>query len=623
VPIENVKIYILDNYLKPVPTNVIGEIYIGGAALARGYLNNPELAAQKFVISHLSLVISSSKKHSKAANDRLYQTGDLAKPLPDGNIEFLGRRDQQVKIRGYRIELGEIENRLLNNSQVKEAVVVAREEADGDRYLCAYIVPAFPGPASTRGSTGAFESSGLRKFLSEELPAYMVPSYIAALDEIPLTPNGKVDRKALPGPVPEAAADYAAPGNALEEKLVEIWLDVLGLSRDAWHDSQGNHLIIGINDNFFELGGHSLKATILVSKIHKELNVKVPLAEVFKHQTIRGLSKYIGDMGEDKYASIEPVEKKEYFALSSAQKRLYFLQQTDLNSTGYNMPFTFPLGENIEKNKLESTLKQLIARHENLRTSFTVVDGEPTQRVHDEVEFKLEYFNHETHEKHERGDQSKVFGGPGTFFQKGSWPPEAIIKNFIRPFDLTRAPLMRSGLIKLPEGLHIWMVDMHHIISDGTSHMILSEDFLAFYNGTELEPLRLHYKDFSQWQNRSVESCGIKDQESYWLELFSGEIPRLELPADNKRPEVFTFAGDVYSFRLDREDALKFKALGSRNGATLYMNILAVVNTLFYKYSGQKDIIIGTGIAGRPHADLQHIIGMFVNTLGIYSLKNW
>jgi amino acid adenylation domain-containing protein len=597
VPIENVKIYILDNYLKPVPTNVIGEIYIGGAALARGYLNNPELAAQKFVISHLSLVISSSKKHSKAANDqcpmtndRLYQTGDLAKPLPDGNIEFLGRRDQQVKIRGYRIELGEIENRLLNSSEIKEAVVVAREEADGDRYLCAYIVPAFPGPAGTRGSTGAFESSGLREFLSEELPGYMVPPYIVPLDEIPLTPNGKVDRKALPKPVPEAAADYAAPGNALEEKLVEIWLDVLGLSKDGWRDSRKKRPIIGINDNFFEIGGHSLKATILASRIHKELNVKIPLAEVFKHQTVKELATYINGAEKNEYVGIEPVEKKEYYPLSPAQKRLYFLQQLDPESTAYNVPLVVSIEKDIARERLELVLKRLIARHESLRTSFVKVDEVPYQEIHDEVAFEIEYF---------------------------SMPHASLTKNFIRAFDLSRVPLMRVGVInhESPGGLLVF--DMHHIVTDERSHHILPDEFITSFNDIDLQlpPLRLQYKDYSQWLHNPEQEKMVKRQEAYWIQLLSDELPVLTLPLDYPRPGFRSFAGSSMQFLFNREETKHLQDLSKKSGTTLYMTLLSIFNILAAKLSGLEDIIVGTPIAARRHADLQKIIGMFVNTI--------
>ncbi|HLP58252.1 MAG TPA: condensation domain-containing protein, partial [Candidatus Deferrimicrobium sp.] len=391
----------------------------------------------------------------------------------------------------------------------------------------------------------------------------------------------------LPAPAPqsEGPADYTAPANELENKLALIWSDVLAVAGEQ----------ISMDGNFFQLGGHSLKATVLVAKIHKELNVKIPLAEIFKIPTIRQLAGYIKGMTRNSYAAMEPVEKREYYPLSSAQKRLYFLQQLDLNGTGYNMPMVLPFGKEITKDKLESTLKQLIARHESLRTSFERVKEDVVQVIHpaESIEFSLDYY------------------------EPGPVEPGKIIKDFIRPFDLSRAPLIRSGLIAFPDGNRAWIVDVHHIISDGTSHTILTEDFTAMYSGKELKPLPVQYKDFALWQNRLFAGGGIQNQEAYWLELYTGEIPKLNLPTDYKRPNVFTFEGDRYRLRLESDDADKFKALAVRYGGTLYMNMLAALNTLFYKYTGQTDIIIGSGIAGRRHADIQAVVGMFVNTLAM------
>jgi fengycin family lipopeptide synthetase D len=571
-PIWNTRLYILDEAQRLLPIGVAGELCLSGDGLARGYLNNPELTAEKF--DHDLWDFQDYRDEEKRGNyqkflqkeppgrRRLYKTGDLARWLWDGNVEFLGRIDYQVKIRGFRIELGEIESRLSRHESIREAVVIDRENREGDRYLCAYI---------NFGSVSGLTHAEMKEYLSRVVPDYMVPAYFVQLDEIPLTSSGKVDRKKLPEPETAASEGYTPPGNRVEEALVKIWSEVLGVD-----------VLPGIEANFFDLGGHSLKATILTSRIHKELDVKVPLAEVFKRQTIRELAGYIRETGQTKYAVVEPLEKKEYYALSSAQKRLYFLQQMAPGSTGYNMPLVLSMGKELEREKLESTLKKLIARHESLRTSFGTVNDIPVQEIHDRVEFEMEYYD--------------------------------LAGHFIRPFDLSCAPLMRSGLIRHPDGNHTWMVDMHHIVSDGTSHTILTEDFTALYNGEELEPLPLQYKDFSGWQNHLFASGAIKVQEDYWL-----EIPRLQLPGDYKRPEVFTFAGANFNFMPDREDGVRFGALAARNGGTLYMNILALLNTLFYKYTGQTDIIVGTGIAGRPHADLQRIIGMFVNTLAMRS----
>jgi len=613
-PIWNTRLYVLGPSLRLQPIGIPGELCITGDGVARGYLNQPELTAEKFNpdfqyekekiegFHHSSLITHHSV---------LYRTGDLARWLSDGNIEFLGRIDYQVKIRGFRIEMGEIENQLLKHDLLKEVVVIDQANPGGapvieeEKYLYAYFV-AVEKIAGT--SDEKLSTTELRDFLSHTLPGYMVPAYFIQVDRIPLTPNGKIDRKALPAPEFTTGEEYTAPRNEIEKKLAEIWAEVLG------RDSSSFQAPIGIHDNFFQMGGHSLKATILTSKIHKELNVKVPLAEVFKSQTIRELAEYIGaseDSETHKYAAIEAVEKREYYPLSSAQKRLYFLQQLDLESTSYNLPLILPLEKDIDKDKIESTLKRMIKRHENLRTSFEKVNEEPVQKIHKEVEFRIDVYDltgaqveAKVEVEGERDSSSLHHSSFSTH-------------HFIRPFELSRAPLMRSGLIRLPDGYHAWIVDIHHVISDGTSHTILTEDFMGLYREEELTPLRLHYKDFSQWQNRLFKSDEIKVQEAYWLSVLQGEIPQLELPLDFKRPDVFTFEGDRYSITMERDDAVKFRALGSKHGATLYMNILAALNTLFFKYTGQTDIIIGSVIAGRPHADLQHIIGMFVNTLAM------
>ncbi|MCP5049719.1 MAG: AMP-binding protein, partial [bacterium] len=429
----------------------------------------------------------------------------------------------------------------------------------------------------------------LRDHLAAELPDYMIPSHFVPLGHIPLTPNGKVDFKALPesGDDEWEAGNITAPRNEMEEKLLMIWSDVLRTDKEA----------LGIDTNFFQSGGHSLNAVNMINLIHKELGVSIPLGELFQIPTISELAHYIRQAEKEEFSTIQPAEEREYYPLSSAQKRLYFLHRIDHTSINYNMPFILPVGSNIEKDQLESILKRLINRHESLRTSFEMIGENPVQRVRENVSFEMEYIE-----------------GINT------------IEDFVRPFDLSKAPLMRSALIRRSEGNHIWIVDIHHIVSDGTSHAILEEDFIALYNGEEPEPpkLRIQYKDFSHWQNHLFESGGIGSQWDYWLELYADadEIPHLTLPADLKRPPVFTFLGDHCGFKLGTEDVARFNSLASRCGGTLYMNILAVLNTLFYLYTGQTDIIIGSGSAGRRHADLQRIMGMFINTLAMRNRPN-
>jgi amino acid adenylation domain-containing protein/non-ribosomal peptide synthase protein (TIGR01720 family) len=587
-PIANYRLYILDRRHRPLPIGTAGELCIAGPGVSRGYLNHPELTADKFLnlaaktredtriptSSHFTVPMDSPlERGAPKGRGVLYRTGDRCRWLPDGTIEFLGRLDFQVKIRGYRIEPAEIEAQLRRHQDILDAAVIDRRDESGDRYLTAYFIPK-------TSRTNPTSPAKFRHYLAGILPDYMIPAFFVLLEELPLTPGGKLDRKALPEPLIRPGDRYVPPAGDLERKLLEIWSGVLGIDKD----------VLGSSANFFHLGGHSLKATILTSRIHKELAVKVPLTEVFKRPTVRGLAAYIRQARQEKYAGIKAVEKREYYALSSAQKRLYFLQQMEPDSTVYNMPLVLSVRD-MAGDGIESALKQLIVRHESLRTSFARLDDVPVQRVHEGVDFRMEYAK----------------GAAGA------------VKSFIRPFDLAVAPLIRSGLIRLPEGGLIWMLDIHHIVSDGTSHTVLAEDFKALRRGEALAGLRLHYKDFAAWQNRLFDSDEIAAQQEYWLKLYadSRQVPRLQLPTDYKRPEVFTFGGASYEWLLDREDAAGFKALAVRYGATLYMNILAALNTLFYKYTGQTDIIIGTGIAGRPHADLQSIIGMFVNTLAM------
>jgi bacitracin synthase 3 len=591
-PIGNSSVFIVDKYNHLQPVGVPGELWVGGAGLARGYLNNPELTFEKFInykqIPNQKLQITCNEKTSSpylphatySTNSTIYRTGDLARWLPDGSIDFLGRIDHQIKIRGFRVELGEIEKRLLNVSGVKEAVVLAREEDGGDKYICAYFV-----------SDKEYEISGLREHLSKKMPDYMIPPYFVQVEKIPVTPNGKVDRRALPKPGLKVSESYTAPRNEIEKKLVELWSEILG--RDALHALQ-LQTSLGIDDNFFELGGHSLKATILVSKIHKVFDVNVPLTEIFKTPRIRELAEYIKGKGKEFFISIKPVEEKEYYPLSSAQKRLYILQQMNIDGTAYNMPEIIPLPAVSDLEKIKETFKRVIKRHESLRTSFHMVNNTPVQKIHENVKFEIE------------GNNTKI--------------SEEMINHFIRPFDLSQAPLLRIGLVSHIDGDNLLLVDIHHIISDGFSHEILVKDFLALHEGEELIPLRIQYKDFSGWQNREKEEENFKSQERYWLEEFKGEIPVLELPTDYPRPVIQSFEGDSVNFEISAKETWALKTMALKKNSTLFMVLVAVVNVLLSKLSGQEEIIIGTPIAGRRHADLDKIIGMFVNTL---TLRNY
>ncbi len=559
-PISNTEIYILNRNDKLQPIGISGELCISGDGLAKGYLNREELTKEKFVQS------------TYKDKELIYRTGDLARWLPDGSIEFIGRIDHQVKIRGFRIELGEIENELLKHNKIREAIVIAKEDNSGNKYLCGYVA-------------GEVELSNkeLREHLSKNLPEYMIPAYFINLDKLPLTANGKVDRKALPEPDGSIStgAEYVAPSSEIEEKLVNIWSEVLGIEK------------IGINDNFFELGGHSLKAINISAKISKELNVSVPLREMFKTPTIKGIANYVEGTKQSIYSKIESAYECEYYPLSSAQKRIYTLQQFEENSTSYNMPIVMTLEGELDKSKLEESFNKLIQRHEALRTSFDVIDGEPVQIVHKEVSFAIEYT-----------EASKEKAGE-------------ITEVFVKAFDLSKAPLIRVVLVKINNKEHILMIDKHHIISDGVSMGILTKEFIELYDGKELPKLRIQYKDFAVWQNELFKSGEIKKQEEYWLRAFEGEVPVLNMPVDHQRPSIQSFEGDSIGFELNEELTDKLKQIARKTGSTMYMVLLSACNVLLSKYSGQEDIVIGSPIAGRRHADLQNIMGMFVNTLAM------
>jgi amino acid adenylation domain-containing protein len=593
-PIANYNVYILDDH-HLVPIGVPGEICISGAGAARGYLNNPELTAEKFdrdfwdnqdeyhrsYMSHMSYT---------------YKTGDLARWLPDGNIEFLGRIDSQIKIRGFRIEPGEIENQLLNYKDITAAVVVSPKDEVGDKYLCAYIV-----------SDKEISIPPLKKHLSRLLPYYMIPAYIIQVEEIPLTLHGKVDAKALPKPVIKKSALHQGPRDWWEEQMTLLWSEVLGSVKET----------LSIDANFFDMGGHSLKATILAAKIHKTFNVKLPLVEVFKQPSIREQAGYIKNAVKDEYIPITPVEKKEYYDLSSAQKRLYILQRLEPGSTSYNMPQTISLVDETDIKKLEKTFIKLIERHESLRTSFLQVDEKPVQKVHDKVEFEIEYYDLQVTGVGDRNRwRSEGRGGLAPLSLESPLP----IENFILPFDLREAPLLRVGLVKTVENNHILMLDMHHIITDGTAQGILEKEFMALFQEEELPllaPMRLQYKDFSRWQNSEKQTQLLKQQEFYWTKAFADEPPVLNLPTDYPRPLMQSFEGNLVNFVLNENETGTLKNIAKENDTTLYMVVLSLFTILLSKLSGQEDIIVGTPIAARRHADLENIIGMFVNTLAM------
>ncbi|MCP4155032.1 MAG: amino acid adenylation domain-containing protein, partial [bacterium] len=502
-PIANTQIYILGASGAIQPIGAVGELCISGDGLARGYLNRPELTSEKFIPLSKELCPdwNDPKKESPTRGFKLYRTGDLARWLPDGNIEFMERIDHQVKIRGFRIELGEIEDQVSQFHQVKETVVVALENKTGDKYLCAYIVPA---SQTLQGETPLIDTidiPGLKNHLEKNLPHYMVPAHFLPLPRIPLTPNGKVDRKSLPQPEITATAGHTPPRNKKEELLAGVWAEILDIDKKQ----------IGIDNNFFELGGHSIKATRMISRVHKETEIYVPLPKLFKNPTIRAFALLLEKPGHhennesknndyETYMTIPPAGEKPYYPLTSSQNRLYIMQEYEKSSTVYNITAVFDVTGVLDTLRLETTFMKLIRRHESLRASVSMEAGRAVQRIHPEVEFEIEYATVESEAQLPEG-----------------------INRCVRPFDLSRAPLLRVGLLSVsnapadesaPRRL---VVDMHHIISDGVSTEILAKEFAAIYAGEELPSLKIQYTDYAAWRNLRKDEDALKARESYWL----------------------------------------------------------------------------------------------------------
>ncbi|POO79777.1 non-ribosomal peptide synthetase [Bacillus sp. MBGLi97] len=559
-PVSNTEVYILDRTGHVQPVGIAGELCVSGEGLVKGYYNRPELTEEKFV------------PHPFASGERMYKTGDLARWLPNGNIEFIGRIDHQVKIRGQRIELGEIEHQLQTHDRVQESVVLAVEQGAGDQLLCAYYV-----------GEGDISSQELREHAAKDLPAYMVPAVFIQMDELPLTGNGKIDRRALP--IPDAnvsrGVSYAAPRNETEQKVADIWAQVLQAER------------IGVYDHFFDIGGHSLAGMKMLALVHQELGVELSLKNLFQSPTVEGLAQVIASAEKGTAASISPAEKQDTYPVSSPQKRMYVLQQLEGAQTSYNMPAVLRLTGELDVERLNSVMQQLMKRHEALRTTFEIKDGETVQRIWKEAECEMAYFEAPEEET------------------------ERIVSEFIKPFKIDQLPLFRIGLIKHSDTEHVLLFDMHHIISDGASVGVLIEELSKLYDGEDLEPLRIQYKDYAVWQQQFIQSELYKKQEEHWLKELDGELPVLTLPTDYSRPAVQTFEGDRIAFSLEAGKADALRRLAKETDSTLYMVLLASYSAFLSKLSGQDDIIVGSPVAGRSQADVSRVIGMFVNTLAL------
>ncbi|MGY5484988.1 amino acid adenylation domain-containing protein [Paenibacillus sp. ALE2] len=565
-PISGARVAILNEDLQLCAQGVTGEIYIRTPYRSLGYYNNDELNKERFI----------PNPFNNDPTDIIYRTGDLGRVLEDGNIEFLGRVDRQIKIRGFRVELNEVENTLLLHPKVKEAAIIAKQNDQGTTYICAYVV--------LNVLNGVIEpqeqvNHEFRQFIALKLPDYMVPQYFIAIDQLPMSLNGKLDYKALPEPEQQR---YIAPADEIESRLAELWCEILGLKQ------------VGRMNRFLESGGHSLNVISLVYKVYQEYNVELPLAEIFKNITLAELADYIrGANSSSDSTHIEPAAEREFYPQSSAQRRMFLLNQLQRNTTSYNIPVVLSLQGKVDKQRLENVIGVLVDRHELLRTTFEVHNNETVQKINNDIKFTLKSTTAHAGEIEQR------------------------IEQFVQPFDLSLAPLFRAELIQLAEDQYILMIDMHHIISDGVTVTIMVREFMELYRGNQLSPLNVQYKDYAVWQQEQMGTDSINKQEQYWLQVFEGEIPVLKLATDYPRPEVQTFEGSRLSFTADARMARKVKEIAERTDSTLYMVLLAAYNIMLSKYSGQNDIVVGSPIAGRVHADVLNMTGLFVNTLAM------
>ena len=575
-PIANTQLYILDQQLEPVAVGLTGELYVGGPGLARGYLGRGDLTAASFI----------PNPFGPEPGARLYRTGDFVRRLADGSVVFLERRDGQIKLAGFRIELGEIQARLLELPGVGEAAVVVRDEAADVKRLVAYVV-AKPGQTLV--------ASMLRDRLAAQLPAYMVPVGIGVLPALPMTANGKLDRKALPPVEVAAAADsYVAPRTPVEQRLAASWATLLHLGR------------VGIHDNFFALGGHSLLATQAHVELREAFGVELPLRSFFETPTIAELAIQVLEAVPSKQGRVfEPVSRASPLPLSFAQERLWFLDRLEPDSPFYVIAGALELNGSLDAAALEASLREVVLRHEALRTTFHEVDGQPVQRVESKFSFELQ-----------RVDLSSLEAAEREVELKRQAQAEAL-----RPFSLHQAPLLRAKLVKLSAQRQVLLISMHHIASDGWSVGVLAHEVGELYEArkegrpSRLLPLAVQYVDFTAWQRASLQGEPLEGLLKYWRAQLQGMSPVLELPTDRPRPAVQRFRGAQARVQIGAELTRALETLGQEEGATLFMTVLAAYQAVLGRYAQQTDVAVGTPIANRTRAEVAPMIGFFVNTL--------
>ncbi len=583
--IANTKLYILDENVKPVPAGVEGELHIGGVQLARGYLNRPQLNNKQFI----------PNPFDNTSGSRLYKTGDLCRYLPDGNIEFLGRLDHQVKIRGFRIELGEVESVLAERSDIQQVVVMAREDEPGNKRLVAYM---------TCLKNNKPDNKDLRDYFSKKVPDYMIPSAFVFLDAMPLTPNGKVNRKALPEPTEHltiAQTDYVPPQNKTQKALADIFAKVLGIEK------------VGINDNFFELGGHSLLATKVLTRIPAKLKTKVSIASFFENPTVFKLARVIElslqkNSAETLVSLIPKIKRDGPLTTSYAQRRMWFLYELEPNSPLYNIPFILNMKGNLDIQALERALNDIIQRHDSLRTTFDIQDRQVVQTIHTHSYRQLPV---ETIPKLSPGESADLT------------EHHAIKEEAEKLFDLHKGPVLRMKLFRLQQKEHALVLTMHHIVSDGWSIDIFLNELAAAYTARrenrapDLPPLVIQYPDYAQWQQQWLDGQTRQNQLSYWLEQLKLPLPVLDLPLDFPRPDIVTYKGHRKSLSISSTITQDIYRFNHQNGKTLFMTLLAAFYVLIHRYTDQEEIILGTPIANRMRQEFETLIGFFVNTLAI------
>ncbi|WP_277758203.1 non-ribosomal peptide synthase/polyketide synthase [Pseudomonas sp. A34-9] len=575
-PISNTQVYVLDAHQQPLPMGVTGELYIGGQGVALGYLNRADLTAEKFLCDPFS----------DKPGALLYRTGDLARWLAPGQLDCIGRNDDQVKIRGFRIELGEIENRLLNCAGIKEAVVLARRDAQEATRLVAYYT----------AHEGQLDSSELHAQLSARLPEYMVPTAWVQLEALPLNNNGKIDRKALPAPTQAAMLSrvYVAPATALEENLARIWAGLLQVEQ------------VGRHDNFFELGGHSLLAMRMLSQVRQQLDVELTLAELFANPELAAVAQVLSQAARSTLPEILPAPRDQALPLSFAQQRLWFLAQMDGGNTAYNIPLGLRLRGRLDEDALQRALARIVERHETLRSRFTQIDEQAQVLiVPAEAALLLQVEDLRQHPQADNALRGLIEEQAGA------------------PFNLARDSLIRGRLVRLADDHHVLLLTLHHIISDGWSMGVLTRELAALYQAFShdqqdpLPALTLQYSDYAVWQRRWLSGEVLQRQSDYWQQTLAGAPALLSLPTDRPRPAQQNFAGSHVEVVLGAPLSRGLKALCQRRAVTPYMVILSAWAMLLSRLSGQTDVVVGSPVANRTRAEIEGLIGMFVNTLAL------